>query len=63
MNREYYEAVRRMETERVDADYMAGWIGGYLRNPKREEQRINELYEAGYADGLAGCTDNFHGSN
>jgi len=63
MNREYYDAVRRMEEQGVDADYMAGWIGGYLQNPKREEQRINDRYEAGYADGLAGHTDHIVASN
>jgi hypothetical protein len=25
--------------------------GGYLQNPKREEQRVTEDYEAGYGDG------------
>ncbi|MBK5936533.1 MAG: hypothetical protein LLP51_01425 [Halorhodospira halophila] len=63
MNREYYNAVRRMEEQGVDADYMAGWIGGYLQNPKREEQRVNDRYEAGYADGLEGRTDNIVASN
>ncbi len=63
MNREYYEAVRRMEEQGVDADYMAGWVGGYLQNPRREEQRVNDRYEAGYADGQAGRTDNFQASN
>ena len=63
MNREYYNAVRRMEEQGVDADYMAGWIGGYLQNPKREEQRVNDRYEAGYADGLEGRTDKIVASN
>ncbi|ABM62702.1 Alvin_2107 family globule sulfur oxidation protein [Halorhodospira halophila] len=63
MNREYYDAVRRMEEQGVDADYMAGWIGGYLQNPKREEQRITDRYEAGYADGLEGRTDHIVASN
>lgn len=56
----YYEAIDKMEKQKVDAEYINGWASGYLRNPKREEQRITEAYEAGYTDGMAGKTDGFH---
>jgi hypothetical protein len=59
MDTTYYEAVTKMEQMGVDKEYMQGWIGGYLRNPKREEQRITEAYEAGYEDGEEKSTDNF----
>ncbi len=52
MDREfYYNAVDKMQTMQVDPEYIQGWIGGYMGNPKREEQRITEPYEAGYEDG------------
>jgi len=51
MNKEYYDAVVTMEKAGVDAEYLQGWQGGYLLNPEREEQRITEAYQAGYADG------------
>jgi hypothetical protein len=47
----YYNAVGKMQDKRVNPEYIQGWIGGYLGNPKREEQRITEPYEAGYEDG------------
>jgi len=49
----YYETVDKLEKMGVDRDYIQGWIGGYLGNPKREEQRVTEAYEAGYQDGSA----------
>lgn len=49
----YYETVDRLEKMGVDREYIQGWIGGYLGNPKREEQRLTEAYEAGYEDGSA----------
>lgn len=55
----YYEAIDKMEKQKVDAEYINGWASGFLRNPKREEQRITEAYEAGYNDGMAGKADNF----
>jgi len=51
MNQEYYNAVVAMEKAGVDAEYLQGWQGGYLLNPEREEQRVTEAYQAGYADG------------
>ena len=47
----YYEAITKMEWMGVNLEYVQGWIGGYLRNPKREKPRITEAYEAGYEDG------------
>ena len=47
----YHETIDRMEQLGVDPEYINGWASGYLHNPKREEQRINEVYEAGYTNG------------
>jgi hypothetical protein len=47
----YYSSVDKMQKMQVDAEYIQGWIGGYMGNPKREEQRITDAYEAGYEDG------------
>jgi hypothetical protein len=47
----YYDAVDKMQNLQVDPEYVQGWIGGYMGNPKREEQRITAPYEAGYEDG------------
>ena len=51
MGSEYYDAVDKMQKMSVDPEYIQGWIGGYMGNPKREEQRVTEAYEAGYEDG------------
>ena len=51
MDKQYYETVDKLEKMGVARDYIQGWIGGYLDNPKREEQRLNEAYNAGYEDG------------
>ncbi len=59
MNQEYYDAVTKMEGLNVDPEYVQGWQGGYLLNPEREEQRVNEAYSAGYEDGKAHNMDNF----
>ncbi len=53
MDKMYYETIDKLEKMGVDREYIQGWIGGYLENPKREEQRITEAYEAGYDDGTA----------
>jgi hypothetical protein len=52
MSTPYYEAIDRMERKHVDPEYINGWASGYLHNPKREEQRSSEAYEAGYAHGM-----------
>ena len=59
MNQEYYDAVTKMEEMGVDPEYIQGWQGGYVCNPEREEQRVNEAYSAGYEDGLERSTENF----
>lgn len=51
MSSAYYEAIDRMQKRNVDPEYVNGWAAGFLHNPKREEQRVNEAYEAGYAHG------------
>ena len=43
----------------VNEEYIQGWQAGFLQNPKREEQRVTEAYDAGYADGEEKSTDNF----
>jgi hypothetical protein len=60
MNDIYYQTIDKMEKAHVSREYIVGWASGYLHNPKREEQRLNEAYEAGYADGEGQVTDNFN---
>ena len=57
MDNAYYETVAHLENLGIDQDYIKGWVGGYLRNPEREEQRVTDAYKAGYEDGQAGVTD------
>ena len=57
MDNAYYETVDHLEKLGIDQDYIQGWVGGYLRNPEREEQRSTDAYKAGYEDGQAGVTD------
>ena len=59
MDQTYYDAVTKMEQMGVDDEYIQGWQAGYLMNPKREEQRVTEAYEAGYGDGEEKSADNF----
>ena len=61
MNNEYYESINKMEKAKVERDYIVGWACGYLQNPAREEQRVNEAYDAGYEDGSNKNADNFNG--
>lgn len=58
MDQTYYETVSKMEKAGANMEYMNGWMCGYLHNPKREEQRITEAYDAGYEDGQNKSTDN-----
>ena len=58
MDQVYYDTVSKMESEGISAEYMDGWMSGYLQNPLREEQRITDEYQAGYDDGTAKNTDN-----
>jgi len=57
MSTVYYESIDKMEKKGVNPEYINGWAGGFLHNPKREDQRLNEAYEAGYADGQEKKTD------
>jgi len=57
MDSAYYKAIDQMQKKKVDSEYVIGWASGFLHNPKREEQRANEAYEAGYAAGLEKKTD------
>lgn len=59
MNATYRQTIDAMEKKGVNPEYINGWACGYLHNPKREEQRINEAYEAGYKDGWDRKTDGF----
>ncbi len=54
----YYETITKLEEMGADAEYLQGWVGGFLHNPQREEQRVTEGYTAGYTDGEAKNTDN-----
>ena len=55
----YYDAVDRMEKAGVRRDYILGWIAGYMQNPRREEQRVNDAYDAGFEHGEASDADSF----
>lgn len=57
MDQTYYDTVTQLEKMPADREYTLGWMGGYLQNPMREEQRVTEAYEAGYADGGNGNTE------
>jgi hypothetical protein len=59
MNQAYRDAITRMEEMQLQPEYILGWQGGFLGHPQREEQRLTEAYEAGYADGSARSMDNF----
>lgn len=59
MDRFYYDTIDQMQKLNVDRHYMLGWIGGYMKNPKLEEQRVTDSYEAGYEDGKNNNTGNF----
>jgi len=63
MDTEFYrDAVARMQKASADPAYLQGWIGGYLGNPKLEEQRVTAAYEAGYSDGAKHDTSKFAAS-
>ena len=61
MNDVYYKTIDKMEKDKVSREYVVGWASGYLQNPKREEQRVNEAYDAGYDDGAEKNADNYKG--
>jgi hypothetical protein len=60
MDNAYYETVDKLEKAGVDPEYINGWACGWLRNPKREEQRITDAYTAGYDDGYEKNTDHMN---
>ena len=65
MDNGYYATVDHLEKLGTNKDYIQGWVGGYLGNPEREEQRVTDAYKAGYEDGQDGVTDkaqNWQGS-
>ena len=55
----YHDHVDAMEKASVDPEYVQGWQGGFLVNPKREEQRVTDAYDAGYGDGEERNMDNY----
>jgi ribosomal protein S2 len=55
----YRQTIVEMEKQHVDAEYIQGWIGGFMGNLKREEQRLTEAYEKGYEDGKNQNTSNY----
>jgi hypothetical protein len=57
MDQLYYQTIDKMEKKGVSREYINGWACGFLHNPKREEQRVTEAYEAGYDDGQERKTD------
>nr|VFJ87425.1 MAG: hypothetical protein BECKLFY1418B_GA0070995_100654 [Candidatus Kentron sp. LFY]VFJ96434.1 MAG: hypothetical protein BECKLFY1418A_GA0070994_105914 [Candidatus Kentron sp. LFY]VFK12682.1 MAG: hypothetical protein BECKLFY1418C_GA0070996_100143 [Candidatus Kentron sp. LFY] len=59
MNQQYYDGIEKMEKMGVNKEYVQGWMGGFLQNPKREEQRVTEAYDAGYEDGENKDESNF----
>ena len=59
MNEVYYKTIDKMEKANVSREYVIGWASGFLHNPKREEQRVNDAYEAGYSDGEEQNSENF----
>lgn len=59
MNSTYYQTIDKMEKAKVARDYIVGWASGYLHNPKVEEQRVTEAYDAGYSDGMNQKPDGF----
>ena len=57
MASEYYNTITSLEEQSISKEYILGWASGYLGNPKIEEQRITECWEAGYEDGQQKNTD------
>jgi hypothetical protein len=58
MNSIYYDTIDKLEKMGVERAYIQGWAGGFLGNPKLEEQRVTPAYEAGYEDGASSETTN-----
>ena len=58
-NELYRKTIVEMESKNVDAEYIQGWAGGFMGNPKREEQRVTEAYDKGFEDGSDKNTSNY----
>ncbi len=54
----YYDTIDELQRMDIDWEYIQGWAGGYLGNPRREEQRLTDAYNAGYEDGQKKNTEN-----
>ncbi len=59
MDQTYRDATTEMENLGVNDEYIIGWQGGYLGHPEREEQLLNEAYDAGREDGQNKIVVNF----
>ena len=59
MDNFYNESIDTMQKAGVNTDYITGWASGYLGNPSREEQRVNDAYQSGYEDGQAKNAGNY----
>ncbi|MCG6873408.1 MAG: hypothetical protein LJE84_14075 [Gammaproteobacteria bacterium] len=59
MDEFYYESIDKMEKAGVRRDYIVGWASGYLENPRIEQQRVTDSWEAGYSDGKEKNDANF----
>ncbi len=59
MDQAYRDATTEMEKLGVNEEYIIGWQGGYLGHSEREEQLLNDAYEAGRADGREKSLENF----
>ncbi len=59
MDQTYRDATTEMESLGVNDEYIIGWQGGYLGHPEREEQLLNEAYDAGREDGQNKLVENF----
>lgn len=58
MPNQYYDTISDLQKQNIAPDYIVGWASGFLGNPKVEEQRITESYQAGYDDGKNRNIDN-----
>ena len=58
MSNHYYDTITGLEKQGISPDYIRGWASGFLGNPKLEEQRITDSYDAGYGDGVNRDTEN-----
>ncbi len=59
MDQAYRDTTTEMQKLGVNEEYIIGWQGGYLGHSEREEQLLNDAYEAGRADGREKSVDGF----